>query len=139
MNSNDFMYEKITQINLMIFETEESKLSDIEQISFKMGNGKFLFIKVEPNFDEIITETHEDFDINFSDHKIITIDNESSGELSNCIGKSIMWFWTLKNNNRYNDGVEMELHGNNERYSVRFLVECSSIKISVINDINIVA
>lgn len=136
MSFDDLITKKINQVKLLVWDNEEGSPL-IEAISFQFEGNKSIILKVDPDTDEILLEIDYQNQFHGYDefHKIVVVEEQDdSSLLSQCLNTRLGYFWILTNNQKYQDGVEMEFVSSTDSICLRFLVVASSIKIGLILD-----
>lgn len=123
-------YKKITGLKLLIWKNHESKKVFIEKILMDFDKYK-LIIEVCPDYDEIKTKIVNEYKFDNFDNEYSLIDFP---ELDEILGKKIRWFWQLKNNQGYDDAIQIEL---NDATSYQFVAMATFIWIKKLDEIKV--
>jgi len=93
-----------------------------------------LVLSVDPDLDEIKPSIQEDYKVikTENEHIKISLHNSTNYELGSMLDKSLVWLWTMKNNQGYLDGIQIEM---SDHRSYQFMVEGSCIKIRRLEEI----
>lgn len=129
-NVEELIGEKI--IDLIFLENKETSFEYkcIEKVIIQLSRFTLL-IEIDINFDEIKFSLKDNmsFDSAFQDQTNFKDFNMSKLCMNNAIGYEIIWFWLLKNQKGYIDGIQIEIKNKSDRIQLQFMVEASSMKI----------
>jgi hypothetical protein len=133
---NQIIGEKVTSLSLLNWADEISEGHWIEKILFSFGGNKLL-IEVDVNTDELSIKIGNELslDIESPEHEILEILPDSNSELKSCLDKKLIWLWELKNNQGYDDAIQIEVSDHKENIIVQFIAEASQISIYTLKKI----
>lgn len=137
---NHITGEKVTSLSLLNWADNTNDGYWIEKILFSFGVNKLL-IDVDKNTDELVVKVGAELRLTIEspEHEIIEILPDSNSVLTGCLSKKLIWLWELKNNQGYNDGIQIEVSDHKENLIIQFIAEASQISMYKLNKIELLS